>query len=63
MDMINKNKYMVSITEEDLKELKRLYEKAEPGEVFIFKGREVLKEFAKYMIEYVEGFERKDKIC
>jgi hypothetical protein len=44
----------VSITKEDLKELKRLYDETPAGEVFIFKGKEVLKEFAKYMIEYLE---------
>jgi hypothetical protein len=40
---------------EDFKELKRLYAKAKPGEVFLFKGQEVLKEYAKYMIEYIEN--------
>jgi len=43
----------LSITKEDLKELKALYEKAKPGEVFKFKGKEILKEYAKYMIEYL----------
>jgi hypothetical protein len=44
----------ISMTREDHKELKRLYEAAPAGGVFTFKGKEVLKEFAKYMIEYLE---------
>lgn len=44
----------IYIDKEDLKELKRLYEATPPGGVFIFKEREVLKEYAKYMIEYLE---------
>jgi len=46
---------MITINEEDLKELKALYEKAPPGGIFMFKNREVLKEYAKYMIEYLES--------
>jgi hypothetical protein len=44
----------LDMTREDLEELKKLYEKAKPGEVFLFKGREVLREYAKYVIEYLE---------
>ena len=44
----------ILMSREDLKELKRLYEKTPDGEVFIFKEREWLKEFAKYTIEYLE---------
>lgn len=40
---------------EDFQELKRLYAKAQPSEVFLFKGQEVLKEYAGYMIEYIEN--------
>jgi len=45
----------ITITAEDLKELKRLYDQAKPGEVFIFKGKQVLKEYAKYLIEYAKS--------
>jgi len=46
---------MVEVTRKDFEELKRLYGEAKAGEVFIFKGREVLKEYAGYMIEYIEN--------
>ena len=46
---------MITINKEELKDLKALYEKTAPGGIFIFKGREVLKEYAKYMIEYLES--------
>jgi len=42
------------INKSDLKKLKALYNKADPGEVFEFKGEQVLKEYAKYLIEYLE---------
>ena len=45
----------ISITLKSLKELKDLYNKAKPGEVFLFQGKEILKEYAKYLIEYVES--------
>lgn len=48
------NYSVVKVDREDLKELKMLYEKAQPNEVFIFKEKEVLKEYAKYMIEHLE---------
>lgn len=44
----------ILISREDLKELKRLYEKTPAEGVFIFKNREWLKEFAGYCIEYLE---------
>ena len=44
----------IDIDEESLKELKRLYNKAKPGEVFLFQGKELLREFAGYAIEYIE---------
>lgn len=44
----------IEVSKEDFKELKRLYKKSKPGEVFIFKGKEVLREYAKYLIEYLE---------
>jgi hypothetical protein len=46
---------VIKVNRDDLKELKRLYEKAQPGEIFIFKEKEVLKEYAKYMIEHLEN--------
>lgn len=45
----------MEISREDLKELKKLYKNSKPKEVFIFKGKEVLREYAGYMIEYLEG--------
>jgi DNA-binding transcriptional ArsR family regulator len=39
----------------DLKELKVLYEKAEPKGTFTYKGHEILKEYAKYLIQYLES--------
>jgi len=42
------------VDKKDLAELKRLYKKAAPGSTFMFKGQEVLKEYAKYLIEYLE---------
>jgi len=44
----------ITINRDDLKELKRLYEACPPGGTFMFKGHEILKEYAKYMIEYLE---------
>ena len=44
----------ISINEEELKELKKLYEKTPPKGVFMFKGREILKEYAGYLIQYLE---------
>jgi hypothetical protein len=46
--------HFISMTREDLRELKRLYEETPEKGVFIFKGKEVLKEYAKYLIEYLE---------
>lgn len=43
----------ISINEEEIKELKELYEKAPEGSVFKFKGKDLLKEYAKYLIEYI----------
>ena len=35
-------------------ELKRLYNEAKPNSVFIFQGQELLREYAKYLIEYLQ---------
>jgi hypothetical protein len=49
----------ISFTPEKLKQLKRMYDECE-GESFMFEGHEVLKAYAKYMIEYLENqFRRK----
>ena len=44
----------MNISIEDFKELKRLYAEC-VEETFIFKGEELLKSYAKYLIEYLEG--------
>jgi hypothetical protein len=40
-----------------MQELKRLYNKAvkEGKEIFIYNGQEVLVDYAKYLIQYLEG--------
>jgi len=43
------------VTRKDLLKLKKMCNAAKPGEVFIFMGHEVLKEYAKYLIEYLES--------
>jgi hypothetical protein len=45
---------MIEISSEDLKELKRLYKNTNPGDVFFFKENEILHDYAKYLIEYLE---------
>lgn len=45
----------VSFSQEDLKEFKKLYEATPAKGIFIYKGNEFLKEYAKYVIEYLEG--------
>jgi hypothetical protein len=44
----------VRINKETFKELKKLYEETKPGETFIFQGKEILKEYAYLMIEWLE---------
>lgn len=44
----------ICITMEELEDFKKMYEKAGPGEVFIFKGNQFLKEYAKYLIQFLE---------
>jgi len=43
----------ISINALEFEELKRLYNNCK-GETFMFKGKEILKSYAKYMIEYLE---------
>lgn len=47
----------VSFTKADLKEFKKHYNKAVKDKMylFIFKGEEYLTEYAKYVIEYLNG--------
>jgi hypothetical protein len=46
----------IEINVDDLKELKRLYEKhkGSTNDVFEFKGRQIFTGYAKYLIEYLE---------
>jgi hypothetical protein len=44
----------IEFTPEKLKAFKKLYEGTEAGKTFMFEGKEVLKEYAKYVIEYLE---------
>lgn len=45
---------VLNITFEDFKNLKKKYKTCKKGEIFIFKGQKILKEYAKYLIEYLE---------
>jgi hypothetical protein len=45
---------MVEVNREDLEEFKKRYEQTSPNGVFKFKGRVIIKEYAKYLIEYLE---------
>lgn len=45
---------ILTISEDELKELKRKYETTPDEGTFFFKGKEILKEYAKYIIEYLE---------
>ena len=44
----------ITINQEELKELKKLYAKTPDGKTFMFKGNEILKEYAKYLIEHLD---------
>ena len=46
---------MIEFNPRKLLRLKVVYKKAKPKEVFIFEGNEYLKEYAGYLIEYLEG--------
>jgi len=45
----------INFTPKKLAEFKKLYERTEKGGVFLFEGKEVLKEYAGYLIEYLEN--------
>ena len=44
---------IIHVTKQEFKELKVKYEKC-TGESFYFKGHEVLKDYAKYLIQFLE---------
>ena len=45
---------ITSITEREFEELKRLCNECEDDGIFKFKGLDVYKDYAKYLIEYLE---------
>jgi len=45
----------VTITPGEFEVLKKKYEACEDGGTFKFKGKGVLKEYAKYLIQYIES--------
>ena len=45
----------ISFTKKSFKKFKAVYETVGEGEVFLFEGKEFLKEYAKYVIEYLEN--------
>lgn len=52
---------ILDITKEELKELKKKYEACEDDGVFEFKGKELFKGYAKYLIMYLEEEFEKDR--
>jgi len=54
-------KVTMTMTREDIKKLKKKIDKTEKGGVFKYRGHEFLREYAEYLLEYLEGqFERKE---
>lgn len=49
------NQKMMEINYAEFKELKRKCSGAKKGEIFIFKGGELLKEYGDYLVEYLES--------
>lgn len=45
----------INWTPEKLAKLKLLYAECEDGGVFQFEGHDILKSYAKYLIEYLDG--------
>ena len=45
----------VKITSDNIKEFEKAYHQCEDGGVFDFKGKPVLKAYAKYVLQYFEG--------
>jgi len=55
-----KSNNFIKISKEEIDNFKKSYNKCKPGETFFFEGEEILKEYAKYLIEYLESkFEQK----
>lgn len=50
---------MVEFNQQKLERLKKAYAKAGKGEVFVFEGNKYVKEYAGYMIQYLETVFRK----
>ena len=48
------NYEMINMSIEDTKRLKRKSETYKKGETFFFKGKEFLKDYADYMVQYLE---------
>ncbi len=46
---------ITSISESEFKEFKKLYHNCKDGDTFKFKDKDVFKDYAKYLIEYLEG--------
>ena len=54
VERLEKAKTMVSFTPAKLKRFKQAYDKCEKGKTFLFENNEYLREYAGYMIEYLE---------
>lgn len=44
----------IRITEKNLKLFKQMYEKCPAGQCFEWQGQQILKEYARYLIEFVK---------
>lgn len=51
----------ISVAKEDIPRLERLYNATPDGGTFMFKGQLLLKEYAKYVLEYVKSQFEEDK--
>jgi hypothetical protein len=50
---------LVTVSPEELKNLKKLCKSHKKGEIFTWKGKEILKDYGDYLIEYIESLLRK----
>ena len=48
------NNDLLKMSPENIKIFKRKYKSCKDGGTFFFEGREVLKDYAKYIIEYLD---------